>query len=774
MRFLWCTALLLPFVLFLVSSVYLCFPKYTGTTYAKHVSNNTKIARNRNNVPYIEAELEEDAMFALGYVHAQDRLWQLDMLRRAATGRLSEFFGEYSLNLDKFSRNIGFAHYSKLNLKYQNKRVHKNLVRYSQGINHYVSENNLPLEYKLFWVNWEKWNPVDTLAIYRYLSFALNFSWGHEILRNEVEKALGANLTDFVLPYELKNLRNQTFIVDEIPKELLGNPTLPNALPPAEQLTKQYLKDLYEALDFSLDSFASNSWAIAGNFTKSGKPILSNDPHLHTGFPSLFYLVDIQTPSSKLSGATIAGVPIVIAGKSEYLSWGVTSMAGDAVDLYVEKRHPANSSLYQVGEDWVLISERKESIGVRWSEPRSLKIETTRHGPVLHKYNTEPWVSAPTYVPNSNYSFVAIKWVANTEVDSTLNGFFKFSDSKSVQEARQALKEVLCPHFSLVMTSRTGDIAFQVIGKIPMREFYSVRPLPGYKNLWEWKGVVPFEEMLYQVNPQKGYIVAANNFPGPPGYKHFVSYGGEFADGRAERITDLVKQKISQKLVDAYDMLEMQCDTFNIYARDMMPSLLAFASKLTKVFDDWDFKMVPTSKAGAVFSIWQRNIAKALTEDKLPPDVTRVLLRSPQYMQYVVKTVTEKTDSVADMLEQTLQKATQEAKESTWGEIHKVKIGHMPLQSIVAWTSPVGGTDVSPHASKFDWGKDFTSVHGPILRLVVDWDGPSKWGVDTPQLGSIFSSPSKQLQDFHECRVWDWHPHEALGEEVVEILPLNL
>ena len=787
MKYIICCQLVVPTLIVLVSYFYLNLPNYEGTLKLSGVWSGAQILRTKQGIPRVEAEGVEDTYYALGFAQAQDRLWQMEMLRRAANGRLSEIFGEETLQLDLFAKNIGVSRESQKTFKHLSAKTQINLKRFAEGVNAAARSSRLPIEYTLTWTHWEDWAPEDSIAIIRQVALMLNPYWGQELLRHQLNRLIG-NATDIILPYDLKNSPKPTYTISdyEVPMELRAQKETQGKKPPVN--SEQVLTEAFETFNEVHSSFSaemSNGWVVSGKFTESGKPIVSGDPHLPSQLPSIFYPVSMKNSEWEVSGIGIPGVPVVVLGSTSHMTWTVTAMNSDTIDTYIHKFDQEGKYLF--GGKWETPSFVEESIKVKGeSQPRKFNITITKVGPVLENAPKGAMTTTPLLLEIPTKQKVSLRWVGNEVKDTSFDALMEVYKTKSTKEFKKALEPVKIPNMNVIYATESGDIGYQTVGTHFKKNIYSVAPLEAWNSSYYWTEFVPFEEMPYLVNPRKGYIVSANNLPAAPNYKHFLSLGGEFADSRAERISQLLENYSAKKKLTVDDMIDIQLDEYNLYAEKLLRVWIPLVNqtgrfqKELRELSNWNYYMKKDSYSAGVFQIWFWSTSKALIEDRLNDEgLLRTLLRSIWYRAFVVKTFSESLDyewcddfrtpskeTCSELLSKTLEEAIALAGKRTWGDMHHMHHMHIPLTKTVLgkvfdrW-EPVGGSDVCVHSRHNKWdGKDFSALYGVGARFIVDLGNQfaSKWSVSTGVNGHLFSRfyynlgpdfNSKNLQKIH-------------------------
>jgi len=546
-------------------------PEVDGETRLPGLAAAVIVRRDAVGVPHIQADGILDAARAQGYVTAQDRLWQMDLLRRRALGELSEAFGEGALRADQEVRNLGLGAAARSSLPRMPADLRSFVEAYADGVSAFIAahRDTLPVEFRLLRYAPRPWTAVDTLATGKLLSLDLASGWEGEAFRATVGDRLPLEVQDLLFP--------TTFPDDRI---LVGSDAGPPAARPGSprEPTK-----------------GSNNWVVSGAHTASGKPLLANDPHLTLGVPSIWTAVHLRARDFDVAGVTMPGVPGVILGRNQRVAWGATNVHDDCADLYVEEFDPAHPDRYRVGEGWETVTVREEPIRVRTgmlsSSWRTVehRVRVTRHGPLVP-------VRGRLY---------ALRW---TSLDDTpdLPAFFLMDRAQSWEEFREGLRVFAGPSQNFVYADADGRIAWYSAGRIPLRRAGDgSRPYRGAASDGDWVGFVPFDELPHVVDPPAGRVVTANSRTTGTDYPYRISRGGIPPWRTATLLADL-EQRDGWT---ADDMVRLQAEHFSIPHRDLARALLEAAArhKGDTVWDDvmmemsgWDGRLETTSRPAAL------------------------------------------------------------------------------------------------------------------------------------------------------------------------------
>ena len=458
-------------------------PDYNKNYEFHGLNGPVEVVRNTNNVPHIFAQNVEDVYFGLGFSHAQDRIWQMTMLRRTAQGRLSEIFGEETFEIDDFMRRLDLVNLSRASLDFQTEEVKDALQAYSAGVNAWlgvVKENALGRgapEFFFFSPELEPWTPSDSLSILRVMAVQMSEHLRSEVVRAQVTLAVGPDRVGDILPDAPGKgsmaLTELSSLLDKIPEKF-------SAVPPQHPL------DPVKQLDMA---GASNAWAAAGSRSATGQPILANDPHLGLSAPSAWMLARMDFPDGGIIGGTIPGIPAILSGRSETLAWGLTASYLDDLDIYVERVNPKNPNEYLTPDGYKPFIEKEVFIKVKDEAPRTIKLRWTENGPVIPGKHFD----LQSITPNGHLT--SIRWAALDINDQSMTAAINMMRAKSIPTANAAMAFHKAPSQNMILADRNG-VMMQMIGKQPKR--YTTHrslgrfPSQGWINENRWDGYLPY------------------------------------------------------------------------------------------------------------------------------------------------------------------------------------------------------------------------------------------------------------------------------------------
>ncbi|MDH6226501.1 MULTISPECIES: penicillin acylase family protein [Streptomyces] len=650
-----------------VSTVRASFPQTSGSLTLKGLSGPVEVRRDGQGVPHVYADSEEDLFMAQGFVQAQDRFYEMDVRRHLTAGRLSEMFGESQVPTDEFLRTLGWRRVAQQEYdKKLSASTKKYLQAYTKGVNAYLEgkeADELSLEYAALALTGdyrpEPWTPVDSVAWLKAMAWDLRGNMQDEIDRSLMTSRLDAGqIADLYPGYPFA--RNKPIVQEGAYSEATGTwdqkatpapqgtdgaaaglPGVPagDAEGLQSQLAGLYgvLDDLPTAVGVNGNGIGSNSWVIAGSHTVSGAPLLANDPHLSPALPSVWYQMGLHcrtvsdTCRYDVSGYTFSGMPGVIIGHNQTIAWGFTNSGVDVVDLYLQKVTPEG---YQYGGKTVPFTTRKETIKVAGGETKEIVVRETNNGPLLSDRNGElvqvgkkAGVDAGAPDRGDGYG-VSLRWTA-LDPGSTMDAVFAMNTAQNWQEFRAAAELFEVPSQNLVYADRK-NIGYQLPGRIPVRAegHDGSLPAPGWDPDSRWTGWIDQDELPYEYNPKRGYIVTANQAVVDEKEYPYLLTGDWSYGARSQRINDLVKAKIEGGgKISTEDMREMQTDSSSEIAKLLVPELLKIDPKDEDVreaqdlLEHWDRTQTPDSAAAAYFNAVWRNLLKLAFGNKLPKEL---------------------------------------------------------------------------------------------------------------------------------------------------------
>jgi penicillin G amidase len=608
------------FYLYLLSSL----PQTNGRIFVRGAKNEIRIERDSAGVPLITARNDEDAAFGLGFVHAQERLFQMELQRRYGAGRLGEVFGREALGLDRQMRVLGLYRAAEAEIPFLSAAVRRGLEAYAAGVNAFLDTRRgaLPLEFLLLRFAPEPWQPADSLVWGKLMAVRLGGNYRGELLRARMARTIAPPDLDFLFP--------------EYPK---GAPTtLSEMLPIYRRLA---LDALYECLPSIVGpGYASNNWVVDGKHSASGKPLLANDPHLEFGAPGFWYLARLKTPQHEIAGGTAPGSPFVLVGHNERIAWGLTTTTADVEDLFIERVDPADPGRYLTPQGNAAFETRRETILVRGEAPVDLTIRSTRHGPVLSDV-LPAGVTDPGFV-------LALGATFTIPQDRSAEALWGANRARDWPSFREAWQSFVGPMQNIVYGDIDGTIGFIAPGLVPIRRNGNGwMPVPGWTGEYDWVGFIPFAALPSASNPPSGHFVSANNKIVSDDYPYFLSRDWDLPN-RAERIEALLAATPVQTPAASAGM---QADTFSLMAERLVPLMtrIAAADKPSREALDrlrrWDFHMDRDKVEPLLFTAWLREFSREVLFGRFGEAVSDYWDLRPRVMEAVL---TERPDWCED------------------------------------------------------------------------------------------------------------------------------
>ena len=710
-------------------------PKTSGSIKVEGLAAPIEIYRDEWGVPHIFAGDESDLYFAIGFVHAQDRLWQMDLNRRAATGKLSEIFGSETLEIDKFIRTIQLPEIANDIQKNLSPKSLKILQSYTRGINYFLEhhQTQLPVEFTILRYQPQPWKIEHTLAYHRLVAWALEMGW-------YVDPAFGL-LAEKV---PLKKLND--ILPDRIDDDQFSQVHLPVEL---ETLYSGILKmgdRLQNITGLPVSGLGSNSWVVSGKLTKSGKPLLANDPHLIHQNPALWYEIHIVAPDINCSGVSMPGLPGIIIGNNQAIAWGLTNVMADGCDLFIEKINAEDSLKYLYNGQWQQLTIVTDTIQVKDHLPVILKIRRTHHGPIISDID-----SVLQKLPHA----LSVQWTGRWTGDEVM-AFHFIMQARSWPEFVAALENFSSPSQNYIYADTAGNIGYYAAGKVPIRKAgYGILPRPGWVTTYEWEGWIPFSQLPHFFNPEKNLIVTANHKIIDDRYPYYISSYWE-PSYRYKRIFERLTEK---EKFSVNDFQEIQSDQFSSHAAFLMPVILKVlpaldqSTKLRQYFvhslEDWNRNMDVESVGATIFEVFLRNLFKNIFVDEMgetlfrrfvilpniPIRITDHLFRKGKSLWFDDVTTPQKVETRDEIVLITLEQTFREMRNSfgdvvydwRWGNVHTIEFKHIlgrvkPLSCFFnIGPFPIGGSGTTVNLAGYSIQEQNFAVNvGPSMRQIID------------------------------------------------------
>jgi penicillin G amidase len=729
-------------------------PKQQGTIEVEGLEGRVRVRRDRWGVPHVEADAKRDLYFAQGFVHAQDRLWQMDFYRRAVEGRVSEMAGEEGLPIDRLMRSLGIRRVAEAEAEELDSELRALLERFCAGVNAAAAgAAALPFEMQLLRLRWKPWSPVDILSLGKLLAFGLSTNWERELLRADMLRALGPELTARLDPaYPADN--------PVVTQEAWGG----DGLAIVEQIDA-----VRRSMGLAAEASGSNNWAVGAELSATGGPLIAGDPHLPPSMPGIWYQVGLRHGDRFVRGASMPGMPGVYMGQNNDVCWTFTNVMADVQDLFVE-RIEGETYLYE--DEWRPLETVREEIAVKGrSEPVALDVRITHHGPVVNAA-----LGADEAEP------LALSWQALRE-PTAFAGMFELLEIGSGPDLVAKLEGHTAPASNLIWADRHGSIGYKLIGRLPRRRGGCPDlPKPGWTGEFEWEGTVPYDELPEKVDPESGFLVTANNRIAGDEYPHHIT--SEYLDGfRAKRIEQLLGESREHDL-DGFEA--MQSDNLSlpgIEAARRLGRLHPRGQREISALErlrSWDGRLDPDTIAGTIYQAFllrlAREVARAAIGDRdlcerwldradngFTPHVT-----SPWRWHSHLMGLWEEADeeligrpweglvleALAGALDDLEERFGPDPEGWRWGHVHEMEFPHPLgeanplLRRLLNRRLRAGGAQETVSQIAYDPNDPYKAVWAPSWRMVADPTDPdrSRWQMFTGQSGHPASPHYDDLQ----------------------------
>ncbi|MFJ3405612.1 penicillin acylase family protein [Promicromonospora sp. NPDC090134] len=752
-------------------------PEHSGEVQVEGLSADVRVSRDAQGVPQIYADTAEDLFRAQGYVHAQDRFFEMDYRRHVTAGRLAELVGNNAdaIQADKVTRTFGWRHVAEEEFNILDDETRQYLQAYADGVNAYL-ENRSPgetaVEYTVLDVSVEvnepePWDPIDSLAWLKAMAWDLRGNYDDELDRAQAYGTLDNDASRVAELFPSYSGTGNAPILDaaeagaqanaptgtetaSATKEVYGSADLADALASAQKALDAVPVQIARG-----EGTGSNSWVVSGQYTESGKPLLANDPHLDLAAPGIWAQVGLHCNQVgpecpyDVSGFSFSGFPGVIIGHNADISWGLTNMGADVTDFFIERVR--NDTYLRGADEWVPMEKETEVIRVDGGSPVDLEVRRTVHGPIVSTVMDEKQMdavrSSPTETGTELGQYeISLQWTA-LQPGHTADAVFEMNRAKTPADMKEAAAKFEVPAQNIVFATTDGHIGYQAPGKIPVRasvpgavESDGTWPRPGWDARYDWTGYVDPAQMPGVVDPKEGFVVAANQAVLPGGNGPFLSRDWDYGY-RSERIRTLITDRIAEgRKLTAADMSEFQMDQWSVFADTLVPVLLevelpaGYDSDGQALLADWDRSMDADSAAAAYFAAVWRNLLRTTFNDELPeamwPDggsrwlaVIQGMLDDPNDAfwddQSTVAVVESRDQVLTEALVSARQDLTVELGKDTsdweWGTLHQLRLEHLVL----------GGSGVPAPISTYMNPAPVKVGGGSSIVNATSWDAAS-------------------------------------------------
>lgn len=746
-------------------------PRTEGHQTIAGLKAKVEVLRDRHGIPHIFAATPADAYRALGYAHAQDRLWQMEMNRRIGQGRLAELFGREALDTDRFMRTLGLYHRARQDVAALDPETRQMLEAYAGGVNAFLEtrRTSLPPEFLILGTKPEPWQPADTLVWLKLMALDMGYNWRVELGRFLLLSRLTPEqVAQFYPAYPGEPAHDFSRIpalYAELPEAVLGA-SAPSAA-----------ADGATPLGPEATGGGSNNWVVAGSRTASGKPMLANDPHLALTTPSIWYLAHLNVAGHNVVGATMPGVPFVVLGRNDRFAWGFTNTAPDVHDLYIERVRDPEAGTYDTPTGTATFTQRVEVIRIKGGANKVLTVRTGRHGPVISDVLPELKQRL-----GDGYA-MSLQWVALQPGDTTARAGRLMAAARDWPGFVTAARDFISPQQNIVYADVDGNIGYVSPGRVPVRgpdhPTRGLLPAPGWLAASEWTGWIPPEAMPMTANPASGWIATANQKVVDADYPYHLTADWELPY-RYNRIARLLEA------TPRHDMGSFRAIQADVVDGGMHDSVQALLSVLGEVPDDlrpvlqalraWDGAMTADRPEPLIAAAWNQAFSALLYRDDLGPLFAERWKPRPEFIKSVLADpasgriwcdirLTPRAESCADLARQSLTQAMDALGQrhgrhwDRWRWIAALRADqqHRPM-SEVGWlrkwfasSTAIGGGPDSPNVALFDYSGsvDFKARVGPSYRAIYDLADldASRYIIPTGQSGHPLSPHYRDMED---------------------------
>ncbi|MCB8945184.1 MAG: penicillin acylase family protein [Ardenticatenaceae bacterium] len=761
------------------------FPTTDGTITLPGLQDTVNVYRDDLGIPHIYAQNEHDLYMAQGYIHAQDRFWQMEFWRHVSAGRLSEIAGAATVESDKFIRTMGWNRLAANNMAYieaNEPELLASLEAYSAGVNAYITEqgDNISINYTILGLVNEKWEiepwlPLHSIAWGVVMADDLSGNWGEELDRAEAIKALGASTVANLTPAYDYASRPVIVSPDELETRdwrLETVTSLQSPVPNLQNVSTRLIGTTPEdGYVFGKgEGIGSNDWVISGEHTNTGLPLLADDPHLGIQMPAIWYEIGLHLPEQDMVGFSFASIPGIIIGHNNHIAWGVTNVGPDVQDLYIEKINPNNPNQYEFMGEWEDMEVIEEVITVNGGEDVVLPVQITRHGPII------------TELVDEATDVLAMRWTAQ-EPSTLFRSIYLLNRATNYEEFREALSYWDIPSQNFVYADVEGNIAYQMPGRVPIRQNGDgLLPVPGWTGEYEWEGWVPYEELPAVFNPEKGYIATANHAVVDEDYPYLLNI--YWADGdRGQRIVAMIEAEINgDGEITADDIAAIQFDSKSLLAESYMPLFQGLSSEDATVqaalerLRGWgDLQLRRDSVPAAIFEVFRIHLADAILADDVGEDLVRTFSSNVLFHQLAQqptavwwdKSNTEAVETTDDIILEALantvawfeENVSEDMNEWTWGSIHTATFVSAPL----------GQSGIGPVETLVNRGP-FAADGGSSIVNAQSWS----WSEPAVVRGHVSMRMIVDMADFEASRTviptgQSGHPYHPHYDDMIEL-----
>ena len=731
---------LVVLVLFLVRGIATKgIPDYNAKIKLENLKEDVTVYRDEFAVPHIFAKNDEDLYRATGYCMAQDRLWQFDLIRRASTGELSEIFGEDMIDADQMLRMLRIPEKSRSILKNTDENILGTLNAFCDGVNQYIDthQRNLPPEFSILGYKPDKWLPEHSINLIGYMAWDLTMPWHIETVFQRIREKVGDEKFEKIVPdLDLQKSVIYTEIGEN--ESVIGTDS-------------PYLAASAKLKELGLEIFnGSNNWAVSGAKSTSGKPLFSNDMHLGLSAPGIWYTMhQVVEGKFNVTGVAVPGQPLVVAGHNEHIAWGMTNVMVDDMDFYYERINPDNPNEYWFNGEWRPLEVRKELIKIKGGETVERVNRFTHRGPIVTKTKKM-----------DEEKPISMRWVGN-EPSNEMRSLYLINRARNWEDYKIAFKTFISVSQNIAYADIDGNIGIYCAAGVPIRDGWNgLEIVPGWTDKYDWKGLVPFEELPHSYNPKSGFVSSANNRPTGDDYPYHISnwYAPQY---RINRIREMLTEKQMLSIDDYKQMqgdhksklVENMIDKIN-YVLDKTDILNDIEMQSAKLLDEWDGILTKESIATTIFDQFYLELIQNIFLDELGEDIFADYIKV-EYTPYLAidkiwidgnsewcnDVNTENVENLEDMIQVSFKDAIAELTDKygnnledwQWSKVHGLLLEHPMggvklLDKIFKFNRgpyPVGGGSHTVSPYRYDRSNAYTVNYGASHRHIYDtsdWD----------------------------------------------------
>ena len=737
-------------------TLYKPLPSYQAIISTDGLSESVDIHWDPYGTPKIYASNESDLYFAVGYVHAQERLWQMTLSQIAAEGRFAEFFGEEMIPYDIHQRTLGFWETAKRIESESSVEILQILQHYSDGVNAFINSHlsSLPIEFSLLDVKPIQWTPTHTIAISRLMSWDQNQHWWAELSYAYLHEILDPVLFRQIIPVYSDNDPTMISSLQTDGAATSALPFLEKELAMRTRLSKQGYP------------FGSNAWAVNGSKTASGVPMLAGDPHMGLSIPGFWFEMTLNTDDHHISGATIPGSPFVILGQNQRIAWSMTNIMADDTDFFVEQVAEEDPLKYVSDSLSIPVlmndfKERIELIKVKNSDDQLHTIRSTDNGPIISDVH-------PAGSSLIQDRVITMRWKGH-DVSHELQALYMMNRANNIDEFRESVSYFESPGMNFIYADHQDNIAIFTGASLPIREHNPLIFRHGWDRSYQWLGDIPFNELPHVINPAKGYVSHANNKLHSDAYPHYISTFWEPAS-RIIRINQLLEESDS---LTVENMQQMQFDTYSYQAREITEIIIpilrgsSMDNRLSipiSYLENWDYEFSPTSTAAAIYDLFFMNLSDNILRNQIGDHAYETLVRLEHLPVMIVTSLLKDESSIfniagseaaasrSNIVLNSMLKTIQELDEKfgpepfqwRWENANTLTL-RAPLLGEAALDPeaspvlklivnnllnkgpfPARGHGMSINKSQYSWHRPFDMNLGPSIRRIIDFSTPDR------------------------------------------------